>query len=178
MKTPGSIYGHVVANSLFQITLLVLLVAAGAYLYVPLRTGWQLKDRLAKARTELAELVVLYPLYIELARLEVPSNWPEMELPPSTKLSERDITSVPESFMQVATNCQMELGAVSPRVHVDEAGQRYLSVELRATGPYRQLKAFMLGLAQMPALERIDKLEIRREALQEQFNVVARMALE
>ena len=39
-------------------------------------------------------------------------------------------------------------------------------------------KAFLTGLALMPAMERIEKLEIRREAMQEQFAVAVRLALE
>ena len=101
-----------------------------------------------------------------------------MVLPKAETLTERDIASVTERFMLVATNSLVELGTVSPRVQLDENNRRYLAVELRATGPYRQLRAFLLGLAQMPALERIEKLEIRREALQEQFNVAVRLALE
>ena len=48
----------------------------------------------------------------------------------------------------------------------------------RATGPYRQLKAFLMELVQMPVLEEIERLEVRRETLNEEFNISARLALE
>ena len=115
---------------------------------------------------------------MELARLDVPAQWPDLALPPPEKLTERDIASVTDRFMQIATNSLVELVTVSPRVQTDEKDGRYLAVDLRATGPYRQLKSFLLGLVQMPPLERIEKLEIRREALQEQFDVAVRLALE
>ena len=35
-----------------------------------------------------------------------------------------------------------------------------------------------MELAQMPVLERIERLEVKREALHEEFNVLARLALE
>ena len=178
MNTLISLYGRLLTNSIVQILLMVLLVITGAYLYVPLREGRQLKERLAQARAEQVELETCYPIYLELARLELPEKWPELVLPKAETLTERDIASVTERFMLVATNSMVELGTVSPRVQLDENNRRYLAVELRATGPYRQLRAFLLGLAQMPALERIEKLEIRREALQEQFNVAVRLALE
>lgn len=178
MKTLAPIYGRLLTNSFVQILLVVLLVGSGAYLYLPLHEGRQLKARLARARAERVELEACYPIYLELARLAVPEKWPELVLPKPEKLSERDIASVTDRFMQIATNNLVELGAASPRVQLDENGHRYLGVELRATGPYLHLRAFLLGLAQMPALERIEKLEIHREALQEQFNVAVRLALE
>ena len=178
MNTLISLYGRLLTNSFVQILLVVLLVISGAYLYVPLHQGRQLKERLAQARAEQVELETCYPIYLELARLELPEKWPELVLPKAETLTERDIASVTERFMLVATNSLVELGTVSPRVQLDENNRRYLAVELRATGPYRQFRAFLLGLAQMPALERIEKLEIRREALQEQFNVAVRLALE
>jgi len=178
MKPLASIHGNGMVGSLVQMALIVLLVLAGAYLYVPLHTQRQLKNKLEAARTELSELEILHPLYVELAMLDKPSKWPALAIPPPRKLSERDIKSVPESFMQLATNCLVELSTVSPRVQADEQGGRHLGVELHATGPYPQIKAFMLALVQMPGLERIERLEIRREALQEQFQVAVRMALE
>ena len=178
MRMLPPMLGRMLTNSFVQVALMVLLVGAGVCLYLPLREGRQLKDRLESARTELAELEVCFPLYVELARLDVPAQWPDLTLPPPEKLTERDIASVTDRFMQIATNSLVELVTVSPRVQTDEKDGRYLAVDLRATGPYRQLKSFLLGLVQMPPLERIEKLEIRREALQEQFDVAVRLALE
>ena len=67
---------------------------------------------------------------------------------------------------------------MSPRVETDAAGHRYLAVELRAAGSYRQLKSFLMELAQLPVLERIERLEVKRETLQEEFDVLTRLALE
>ena len=178
MKTMASIHGDGMIGSLVQMAIMVLLVVAGAYLYVPWQTGRQLKNKLAAARAELAELEILHPLYLELVRLDAPSQWPGLVLPLPKKLAEGDIASVPDHFMQLATNCLVELNSASPRVNIDEDGNRHLNVELRATGPYAQLKAFLMGLVHLPAMERIEKLEIRREALQEQFTVAVRLALE
>lgn len=173
-----SLIGSVLTNSFVQLALVVLLVGSGVYLYFPLYNGRQLKDRLAQARAERVELEACYPLYLELARLDVPEQWPELVLPPPEKLTERDIAAVTDRFMPAATNSQVELVAVSPRIRLDEQDHRYLAVDLHATGPYGQLRAFLLELARMPALKRIERLEVRREALQEQFKVAVRLGLE
>lgn len=135
-----SLIGSVLTNSFVQLALVVLLVGSGVYLYFPLYNGRQLKDRLAQARAERVELEACYPLYLELARLDVPEQWPELVLPPPEKLTERDIAAVTDRFMPAATNSQVELVAVSPRIRLDEQDHRYLAVDLHATGPYGQLR--------------------------------------
>ena len=112
------------------------------------------------------------------AVVELPAQWPGLALPEPRKLSERDVVGIPERFMELATRSSLQLGAVSPRVETDAAGHRYLAVELRAAGSYRQLKSFLMELAQLPVLERIERLEVKRETLQEEFHVLTRLALE
>ena len=159
--------------------ILALLVLAGVNLLGPILNWRRLDKQLDEGRRRLDELQVLYPVYVELASLDSPAKWPALTLPRPQQLSEGEVAAIPERFMQLAASCQVELGAVSPRVATEaESGRRCLSVELQGTGPYRQLKPLLLGLAQMPTLERIDALEIRREALHEQFTIVAQLALE
>lgn len=178
MKPLASIHCDGMIGSLVQMSLMVLLVAAGAALYLPLREARMLKAQLESSRMRLSELELLRPLYQELAGLDTPSKWPSLVFPARQRLTEKDIQGVPDECMRMATNCLVEVSSVSPRVLSDEDGPRYLGVELRGTGPYVQIKSFLMGLVQMPTLERIEKLEIRRETLQEQFVVVVRLALE
>ncbi len=179
MKTRAHPNGHVVMSGFGYMIILSLLILAGANLYGPFRDWRRLNRELEDARQRLDELQVLYPLYAEMASMDSPAKWPGLKLPIPKKLSESEVTAIPERFMQMAASCQVELGAVSPRVVTDaETGRRYLSVELHAKGPYQQLKTLLINLAQMPVMERIDKLEVRREAMNEQFNILAQLALE
>lgn len=171
-------YGEAALSSMGYLALMVLLVLVAASLFAPLRSWRKLNRALYAAQMRLDELQVLYPLYAELAGMDSPAKWPGLTLPVPQKLTEAEVTTIPERFAQMATNCLVELGAVSPRVETDDMGRRYLAVNLRATGSYRQLKAFLMGLIQMPVLEEIERLEVRRETLSEEFNVSARLALE
>ena len=170
--------GQAAMSSVGYLALMALLVLVAASLFAPLQSWRQLNRDLSEARTRLDELQVLYPLYTELAGMDNPAKWPGLSLPVSQKLSETEVLTIPDRFALMATHCLVELGAVSPRVETDDMGRRYLAVNLRATGPYRQLKAFLMELVQMPVLEVIERLEVRRETLNEEFNVSARLALE
>jgi len=178
MKTRARRHGSGVIGNVGYLVVAALLVLAAANLFGPVRNWFRLNREMGAVRTRLDELRILYPLYAELAGLDRPAQWPGLALPVPRKLSESEVTAIPDRFMEVAVRSGMQLGAVSPRVEADETGHRYLAVELHATGPYRQLHAFLMGLAQMPELERIEKLEVKREALQEEFGVLARLALE
>ena len=178
MKTRARLRGNGVLSGIGYLAIVALLILAAVNLYRPLRDGFRLNREISADRTRLDELQTLYPLYAELAGLDRPSQWPGLELPVPRALSEKDVTAIPERFMAIATNSLLQLSVVSPRVETDALDHRYLAVELHASGPYRQLKAFLMELAQMPVLERIERLEVKREALQEEFNVLTRLALE
>ena len=166
-------------SRLGYVFILALLVLAGLNLFGPVLDRHRLNKQLDESRLRLDELQVLYPVYVELASMDSPAKWPALALPRPQQLSEGEVTAITDRFMQLAASCQVELGAVSPRVATEaESGRRCLNVELQGTGPYRQLKDLLIGLAQMPTLERIVALEIRREALHEQFTIVAQLALE
>lgn len=178
MSSRTSRCGHLALSGVGPMVILLLLILAGANLHGPFRNWRRLTGELADARRRLDELQVLYPLYAELASLERPGRWPGLSSPATQALSEPEVAAIPERFMEMAARGGMEIGAVSPRVETDGAGRRRLDVELRGTGPYRQLQPFLMELARMPSLERIQRLEVRREALEEQFAILARLALE
>ncbi|MGD9612833.1 MAG: hypothetical protein AB7V22_08000 [Kiritimatiellia bacterium] len=178
MKTRAPLRGNGVLSGIGYLALVAVLALAAVNLYRPLRDGFRLNRDISAARTRLDELQVLYPLYAELAGLDRPAQWPGLALPVPRKLSESDVTAIPERFMALATRSRLQLSVVSPRVETDAGDHRYLAVELHASGPYRQLQAFLMELAQLPVLERIERLEVQREALHEEFNVVTRLALE
>ncbi len=170
--------GHGMIPLLVALVLLALLAAAGAGLYRPVREWARLRRDLAAARTRLDDLKVLYPLYAELAALDGPAQWPNLKAPPPRRLAGPEVTAIPERFVEIAGRCGMELGAVSPQVQSDETGRRFLRVEVRLSGPYVSLQPLLRELVRMPEMERLDKLEIRRESLNEEYGIWARLALE
>jgi hypothetical protein len=165
-------------SSFVQTLVLVMLVITAAALYAPLKNYSQLRDDLAAARERHAELKVLYPLYAEIATLDAPEDWTVIQAPVVEALREAEVVEIPARFSDVARACSIELAAVRPRVEQPPGGERFLQVDLLANGPYPQLKDFLVRLARLPMLDRIEQVEVRREGRQEQFHVVAHLALE
>ncbi|HAL92917.1 MAG TPA: hypothetical protein DCM68_07840, partial [Verrucomicrobia bacterium] len=107
MKTSARLHGNGAISGIGYLAMAVLLILAGVNLFRPVRNWVQLNREIAAARMRLDELQVLYPLYAELASLDSPSQWPGLELPVSQRLSESEVTAIPERFMAVATQSQV-----------------------------------------------------------------------
>lgn len=178
MKKHRSISGQGVITSMGHMIILVLLILAAVVLYAPIRKGQDLRRDLEAARAQLADLEVLYPLYAELVAMEKPDDWAELQTPPLKRLTEPEVVGIPERFMALAQESNIELSLVSPQVQKDAAGGRFLRVDVRGNGSYAQLKDLLMRMAQQPVLKRIQKLEIRREARQEQIHFIADLAIE
>lgn len=178
MKTTRRISGQHIITGVGHLVILVLLVMVAVALYAPLRQGGALKRDLAEARKKLGELEILYPLYAELDSLNADPRWEHLAAPPKDKLTAEEVLSVPEQFARVAGECGIELGEVSPSVESDPSGQRMLRVGVKARGPYEKLKSYLLGLAQMPVLVRLERVEVVPGTSLDQFNIQALLALE
>ena len=179
MRTTARRRGSGILGGIGYLAIVALLVLAAINLYRPVRNGYRLRREISAARARLDELQVLYPLYQELQGLDRPAQWPELQLPDPQRLTEGEVTATPERFAALAATCRLELATVSPRVETDAGdGHRYLAVELHATGAYRQLRDFLMALARLPVLERLDRIEVGRTALHEEIQVLARLALE
>jgi len=178
MKINHRIAGHHIITGLGHLVILVLLVMVAAALYAPLLQGRALKRDLAQARSKLSELEILYPLYAELNGLNADPRWEPLFAPPREKLNAADVVAVPEQFARVADECGVELGDVSPAVESDASGQRMLRVGVKARGPYEKLKSYLLGLARLPVLIRLERVEVIPAASQDQFNIQVLLALD
>lgn len=178
MKSKRSISGHHIITGFGHLVILAALIMVAVALVAPLSSGRALKRQLADARHRLAELEILYPLYAEFAGLNADPMWDALSSPPKDKLGEPDVVSVPERFAKIAGDCGIELGEVSPVVESDASGQRFLRVDVKARGTYEKLKSYLLGLARMPVLVRLERVEVVPGANQDQFNIQALLALE
>ena len=170
--------GQVVMTGATHLTLLICIVLAGMALYVPLRDYRDLRREVKQSRLQLAELEVLFPLYAELMQLDRPDAWPILALPEAGHVSEREVVAIPELFLAMTKQASLELSSVSPSVVTDEHGRRSLLVDVLANGAYPQLRPLLMDLMRMPALVDISRLEVRREQVNDAFNIRVNLALE
>lgn len=170
--------GAGVISGFAQALVLAMLIVTAVALYAPLKNHYRLRGELASTRERIAELEVLYPLYAEIATMDEPEDWSIVQAPVVEELREAEVVEIPARFSEVARDCSIELAAIRPRVEQPPGGKRFMQVDVLANGPYLQLKDFLMRLARLPVLEGIEQIEVRREGRQEQFHVVAHLALQ
>jgi hypothetical protein len=163
------------ARSVLLVLLLIVLLFA---IVLPLREGLRIRDQVAQARRQLADLKVLYPLYSEIMTMEKPGQWPSLQARERTPLKETEVVDMPPRILALAARASVELSTVSPRVTSNEDGTRWLAVEIRALAPYDNLRHFLLGLVQSPPMQSFERIELRRDFGREQAHIIVRLDLE
>ncbi len=173
---------HVTASSILtpvNLILGVLIVVAALAIYFPLRDGRRLNRDLTESRYRLAELEVLQPLFIELTSAQRQDAWTTIPSPSLAILTQEDVMGVPALFTSMASECGMEVKTVRPRVVLSGIDKkRQLHVEVQMTGSYDRFRDFLAALAGLPAMERIEQVDLRREEMHEAFGLSLYLALD
>ena len=177
MKKPARGSGQTSIAGIGDLILLTLLLLTGMALFAPLQEGWRLEKRLRAVQATLNDLEILYPVYVEIATLDKPARWPSLKLPVAQKLSKEEVPELPTRFARMAGECELEFISATPRVRNSGSAENYLEVEISVAGAYGRLEPFAAGLARLPVLDSIRKVEIRRETGREQFNILVRLLL-
>lgn len=130
----------------------VVLLLALAGLSVPLRECLGLQRRSDQLRDNLAEVETLYPLYVDLSSAATGTAWDALPRCSATPLSLADVRDVPDLFSRMASEHDMELASIRPRVVTDTQGQRRLQVDLQVQGSYKDSQA---GIARAGMSQRL-----------------------
>ena len=178
MKKPARGSGQMSIAGIGDLILLTLLLLTGMALLAPLQEGWRLEKRLRAVQATLNELEILYPVYVGISTLDKPDRWASLVLPAPQKLSKEEVPELPARLAQLAGEGGLEFSSATPRVRNSGSAENDLEVEISAAGAYGRLEPFLAGLARLPVLDSIRKLEIRRETGREQFNIRVRLLLE
>lgn len=155
----------------------MVLLLALAGLSVPLRECLGLQRRSDQLRDNLAEVETLYPLYVDLSSAATGTAWDALPRCSATPLSLADVRDVPDLFSRMASEHDMELASIRPRVVTDTQGQRRLQVDLQVQGSYKEIKPFLLAVAGLPSAMAFNNVEVRREELHEALLLTILLAL-
>jgi hypothetical protein len=158
--------------------LVLLLVAVLLAIVLPVRNGFRIRAEVAAAKRQLADLKVLHPLYAELMTMPKPAHWPDLRSGARTPLKDGDVVEIPKQIATLAARASAELSTVSPRVGGDAEEGRWIEVEIRALAPYENLRHFLTSLAQLPSMDRFERIELKRDFGREQAHIVVRLMLE
>ena len=154
--------------------LLIFLLAVVLPLYGSL-SG--LDRRIQDVRQQVDEQKTLQPLHQALkakGRNVAPSVLPT---PERGKLSRDLIGTVPSALRRIGQNAGMESFSVSPDVNSLAGNSPFLLVRVVAQGDFMNFRRYLIGLGELPWLDRVEEIEIRQNPDIMEFRVTVRLAL-
>jgi hypothetical protein len=154
--------------------LLLFLMAVVLPLYGSM-TG--LDRQMRDLRSQVDEQKNLHPLYQTLqakGRNVAPSVLPT---PDRGKLSRDLIATVPAAFRRIGQNAGMESFSVSPDASSLAGNSPFLLVRVTAQGDFLNFRRYLIGLGELPYLDRVEEIEIRQNPDIMEFRVTVRLAL-
>jgi len=136
-----------------------------------------LDREIGDVRRQVDEQKNLLPLYQALkakGRNVAPSVLPT---PDRGKLSRDLIGTVPAMFRRIGQNAGIESFSVSPDVNSLAGNSPFLLVRVAAQGDFQNFRRYLIGLGELPYLDRIEEIEIRQNPDIMEFRVTVRLFL-
>ncbi|MFH2119158.1 MAG: hypothetical protein ABIJ25_02025 [Pseudomonadota bacterium] len=119
----------------------------------------------------------LQPIYQALkarSRTTAPSILPT---PESGKLSRDLVSVVPSTIGRIVRNAAMETISISPDVNSLANQSRSLLMHTVIRGDFMSFRKFLIGVGELPYLERFEEVEIRQDPDFMEFRMKIRLAL-
>jgi hypothetical protein len=98
-------------------------------------------------------------------------------VPAKTKLSRTDVAKVPATIRAIAGKSNMSVESIVPDVKALSPDSRYLTVNAVVKGRLSGFRGFLAGLGEIPYLEHIEEIQIRRIPDSKEFRVKMWLAL-
>ena len=118
----------------------------------------QIKD----IRFQVEEQKNLQPIYQSLKTKSQAGAARLLPIPEKSRLSRDLIAMVPPTLRKIAVNANMDPLSVTPDVNALAGRPRYLLVHSVVRGEFYDFRRYLIGLGQLPYLERIEEIEIQQ----------------
>lgn len=154
---------------------LLLLVLA---LVVPMqRYVSGLDGRIKDIRYRVDEQKGLRPIYQALQSRNQAAKPGALPMPEAGKLSRDLVGVIPSTIGRIVKGAAMETVSISPDVNSLANQSRSLLVHAVIRGDFMSFRRFLIGIGELPYLERFEEIEIRKETAFTEYRVTIRLAL-
>ena len=133
----------------------------------------QIKDMQYQIETQ----KTLQPIYQALKTKSQTTAASILPTPESGKLSRDQVSLVPSTVRRIANNSAMETISVSPDVTSLADQSRHLLVRAVLRGDFMSFRKFLIGVGELPYLERLEEIEIQQDSYFMEFRMKIRLAL-
>lgn len=148
-----------------------------AVIYPVQRYSAGLDRKIKDIRFQVEEQKNLQPIYQSLKAKSHAGTGRVLPTPEKNRLSRDLIAMVAPTLRKIAADANMDPLSVTPDVNALAGQQRYLLVDSVVRGELFDFRRYLIGLGQLPYLERIEAIEIQQNPDVMEFKMKIRLAL-
>ena len=141
------------------------------------RFGTGLDGKIKDIRYKVDEQKNLQPIY-QVLKTKAQTAKPSILPTPATGKLSRDLVGVvPSTMERIVKNAEMETVSISPDVNslANQSGSLLMRAVIR--GNFMNFRKFLIGVGELPYLERFEEIEIQKDQDFMEFRMKIRLAL-
>jgi len=154
-----------------------LLLVFLAVIYPMQRAAVGLDRQIKEMKGQLDEQKALLPIYEALKVRNQTAPAGALPTPERSKLSRKLVGTIPFTFRKIAREAGMEAVSVTPDVPSLLSRPGQLLVHLVVRGDFMNFRKFLIGVGQLPYLERVEGIEIQPDPYAMEYKLKIRLAM-
>lgn len=137
----------------------------------------RLDQQIKNIQFQIEEQKKLYPLYHMLQNRSHKEDARNLPFPKRNVLSRTEMDSVPAAFREIAKKANLDMISVSPDLNFLGSESRGLPVNAVMRGDFFNFRKFLIGLGEVPYLERIEEIHVQQNEDTMEFKIKVWLAL-
>ena len=129
-------------------------------------------------QVQIEEQKLLYPLYVELLKKLQAKGCEVLPFPSKGKLSRDEIDKIPCIFAEIVQRSELESASIIPDVKSIASNPGLILTNALVKGDFLHFRRLLIELGEIPYLEHIQEIEIKRVAGCIEFRLKIWLALE
>ena len=154
-----------------------LLLFAIAVLLPMSRSVIGIDRKIAEIQRQLDEKKHLQPLYQALSTRSQARPTTALPSPPRDKLSRDLVVVTPSTLRRIADSASLKTQSVAPDVSSLTNQSKSLIMNMIVRGDFMNFRKFLIGIGELPYLERYEEIEIRKDPAFMEYRIKIRLAL-
>jgi len=131
----------------------------------------ELDSEIAKAHNQIEEQRILRPVFNSLLKQVKEKNPTSLPAVPKVKLARGEIGKITRQLQEMAQRHGLKLNELKTDVNSAVGKSGFLLMRIDASGEFMKLRDFLIELGTIPALECIEKLQVRPAEASRQFKL-------
>jgi hypothetical protein len=137
----------------------------------------RLDQKIKSVQFQIEEQKSLYPVYQDLQKRTQARDSKVLPSPARGTLLRTQLNAIPATFRDIARKANLDMVSASPDLNSLSSESRLLQVNAVIRGNFFNFRKFLIGLGEVPYLERIEEIQIQQNEDTMEFKMKIWLAL-